>query len=131
MSHPPAGWYPQPDGSQRYWDGTRWTNHSAPGATQPPAQSPYAGIDPYMGTTDPYLSTTGPASTPLAMVPSSGEHVRAWYQKKRFLLPGIALIGIALIGAFGQGSARLAPDISPAPVATEVAKPDPPPAEEA
>lgn len=22
----PAGWYPMPDGRQRYWDGTRWTN---------------------------------------------------------------------------------------------------------
>lgn len=31
-----AGWYPQPDGSQRYWDGTTWTAHSAaPVATAP------------------------------------------------------------------------------------------------
>lgn len=22
----PAGWYPTPDGSQRYWDGEKWTN---------------------------------------------------------------------------------------------------------
>ena len=22
----PAGWYPTPDGKQRYWDGERWTN---------------------------------------------------------------------------------------------------------
>jgi len=21
----PAGWYPQPDGRQRYWDGEQWT----------------------------------------------------------------------------------------------------------
>lgn len=27
-----AGWYPQPDGRQRYWDGQRWTEHFAPGA---------------------------------------------------------------------------------------------------
>src|SRR6476661_10045630 len=27
----PAGWYPQPDGRQRYWDGHRWTDHFAPG----------------------------------------------------------------------------------------------------
>ena len=25
----PAGWYPQPDGRQRYWDGERWTDHFA------------------------------------------------------------------------------------------------------
>ena len=27
----PAGWYPQPDGQQRYWDGELWTEHFAPG----------------------------------------------------------------------------------------------------
>ena len=27
----PAGWYPQPDGQQRYWDGEQWTEHFAPG----------------------------------------------------------------------------------------------------
>ena len=35
----PAGWYPQPDGQQRYWDGEQWTEHFAPGvpAGTPPA----------------------------------------------------------------------------------------------
>ncbi len=28
----PAGWYPAADGSQRYWDGTQWTEHTAPAA---------------------------------------------------------------------------------------------------
>jgi len=28
----PAGWYPQPDGQQRYWDGESWTENFAPGA---------------------------------------------------------------------------------------------------
>jgi hypothetical protein len=27
-----AGWYPQPDGQLRYWDGELWTEHFAPGA---------------------------------------------------------------------------------------------------
>jgi Protein of unknown function (DUF2510)/Domain of unknown function (DUF4234) len=27
----PAGWYLQPDGQQRYWDGEQWTEHIAPG----------------------------------------------------------------------------------------------------
>jgi hypothetical protein len=27
----PAGWYPQPDGQQRYWDGEVWTERYAPG----------------------------------------------------------------------------------------------------
>lgn len=25
----PAGWYPTPDGGQRYWDGSAWTDHVA------------------------------------------------------------------------------------------------------
>jgi len=29
----PAGWYPQPDGQQRYWDGQQWTENFAPGVT--------------------------------------------------------------------------------------------------
>jgi Protein of unknown function (DUF2510) len=28
-----AGWYPQPDGQQRYWDGQQWTENFAPGVT--------------------------------------------------------------------------------------------------
>jgi hypothetical protein len=31
----PAGWYPQPDGQQRYWDGQQWTKDFAPGAATP------------------------------------------------------------------------------------------------
>lgn len=32
----PAGWYPQADGTQRYWDGSQWTEHLAhPGAGTP------------------------------------------------------------------------------------------------
>jgi len=29
----PAGWYPQPDGQQRYWDGQQWTENFAPGVS--------------------------------------------------------------------------------------------------
>jgi len=35
----PAGWYPQPDGRQRYWNGQRWTENFAPGAA-PPVTTP-------------------------------------------------------------------------------------------
>ena len=35
MSYP-AGWYPQRDGRQRYWDGWEWTSAWAPGAQKAP-----------------------------------------------------------------------------------------------
>lgn len=38
----PAGWYPMPDGTQRYWDGLAWTHHVAPGQYAP-APSPFVG----------------------------------------------------------------------------------------
>ena len=41
----PPAWYPDPDpsnpGGQRWWDGTRWTEHSRPAV--PPAGQPQAG----------------------------------------------------------------------------------------
>lgn len=39
----PAGWYPDPerdDGTQRWWDGERWTDHRAPGAAPAPPAAP-------------------------------------------------------------------------------------------
>jgi hypothetical protein len=40
---PPPGWHPDPGGSggQRWWDGTRWTEHvSAPGVAPPVPANP-------------------------------------------------------------------------------------------
>lgn len=34
MSQAPAGWHLQPDGRERYWDGTQWTAHFRPGPAQ-------------------------------------------------------------------------------------------------
>lgn len=38
MSQTPAGWYPEPAGGMRWWDGTQWTEHraAAPGAPGSP-----------------------------------------------------------------------------------------------
>ncbi|MFB7240901.1 scramblase [Streptomyces populi] len=40
-SNTPAGWYPDPNGkpqTQRYWDGSQWTDQEAPAAQQVPHQ---------------------------------------------------------------------------------------------
>lgn len=47
MSYPtPAGWYPDPQGVVRWWDGGRWTEHIAPQAAvgYPAAQYPPAVV---------------------------------------------------------------------------------------
>jgi hypothetical protein len=36
----PAGWYPQADGQQRYWDGAAWTDNYAPAAATAAAVAP-------------------------------------------------------------------------------------------
>ena len=43
----PAGWYPQPNGRQRYWDGAQWTEH-------------------FHGEATPEVPSAGEASTPSA-----------------------------------------------------------------
>lgn len=45
MSTTPPGWYPRPDmpGTQGYWDGARWTQHTAPVPAPAPTGS-HAGL---------------------------------------------------------------------------------------
>jgi hypothetical protein len=40
----PTGWYPQPIGQLRYWDGQSWTQHVAPAGVQ--ADTERAGFCP-------------------------------------------------------------------------------------
>lgn len=71
MSATPAGWYPQDDGRQRYWDGDQWTDHFAPGTATAPADA-----------------------TPQAV--NSDVATRPWFKKKRFLIPG-GVIALAFV----------------------------------
>lgn len=38
----PQGWYPQPDGSQRFWDGIAWTAHTQSLPPKPANEPTYA-----------------------------------------------------------------------------------------
>lgn len=62
----PAGWYPDPEvpGQRRYWDGTRWTDHTAPGtdATRPLRSGPPPGGPPHTPQ-DSWQTTEAPPST--------------------------------------------------------------------
>lgn len=44
MSQAPAGWYPQPDGTQRYWDGTAWTEHISGTPQAAPSETPAPAV---------------------------------------------------------------------------------------
>ena len=77
----PAGWYPDPSGSgqQRYWDGTQWTEHYAPGAgyaqpvpgyAQPKAARPPVGPAPNVWWAVPSLAV-------LVLIGSAGKWVAA------------------------------------------------------
>ena len=64
----PPGWYPDPTapGTERYWDGTAWTDHSRPVAVAPPAPAP-APPAPYStpsGTPAPVGGVAGAAKKP-------------------------------------------------------------------
>ena len=78
MAKTPAGWYPQEDGRQRYWDGEIWTEHFAPGA-----------------------ATAGGAA--FAGAAAATTTARPWFKKKRFIIPA-GLAGLAIMGsALGGG----------------------------
>lgn len=58
---PAANWYPDPGDPHRlrYWDGTRWTDHTAPRAG-PPAAPPTANSAPATAPSPPTQPTTAP-----------------------------------------------------------------------
>ena len=43
---PPPGWYPDPEmvGTQRYWDGSQWTEHRAPMGKPAGRRAPQKGL---------------------------------------------------------------------------------------
>ena len=54
MSGPEAGWYTDPEESAnlRYWDGSAWTEHTAPGSEPPPAAAAPVSINVYDSAVD-------------------------------------------------------------------------------
>lgn len=93
MANTPAGWYPQDDGRQRYWDGETWTEHFAPGAQQGNAMAGGATLA---------AGGSGAVGTQSA--------ARPWFKKKRFIIPA-GLAGLAILGSSldGGGDAPNAP----------------------
>ena len=76
-TNPPAGWYNDGQGAQRYWDGTQWTEHTAPLAPTAPAASqaetvPYGVAAPAdQSATVPYGAVPAAAVTAPGAAPGS------------------------------------------------------------
>jgi uncharacterized RDD family membrane protein YckC len=89
------GWHPDPvppqpgqPGQLRYWDGTRWTEHTAP--AQAPAASPGYAAPAY-----PAAYATGPATTP------DGVPLAGWWQRVLAYILDALIVGViaAIIAA--------------------------------
>ena len=83
----PAGWYPQGDGRQRYWDGSQWTEHFAPGAAAETAEAVVA-------------QPAGSGPSPVAVDQPAG---RPWCKKTRFLIPG-GVVALVLVGSMASAA---------------------------
>lgn len=103
MSDPriaPPGWYDDGRGERRYWDGTQWTEHTAPlaapadqTATVPYGTAPLGGAD--GAGTDASADTTPYASAP-AGVTTAGTPGRPPEPDKVNVLGVVALVGAAV-----------------------------------
>ena len=86
MSTTPPGWYPQADGSQRYWSGSAWTEHTAPAPAVSgeivPVRAPMAAPPPSMP-----FGRPGGANPPVAVAAKS---------------PGLALLASFFLPGLGQ-----------------------------
>jgi len=94
----PAGWYPQPDGQQRYWDGQQWTENFAPGVSP--------------GTPEGISSETAP-----------GAARKNWFLRHKVLtaIGAVLLLGIfSSLGSLGNKSEPVA-DVATKTVATSQA----------
>jgi TM2 domain-containing membrane protein YozV len=95
----PAGWYPQQDGSERWWDGQAWSAHSRP--MPPPPTAPMSnthvagmygadhhGVSPYAGwAPHPSGLAVAPKNAALSLIAS-------------FFIPGL---GTMVNGEVGKG----------------------------
>jgi hypothetical protein len=129
----PAGWYPQDDGQQRYWDGAQWTEHFAPRAAADSAAGSTLAGAPAVGDTAAYSYTT-PVAADGALggnsypATNAVQAERPWFKKKRFLIPGgaVALVLVAsMASAAGGGGSTPEPTTAAAGLLSASSTPTP------
>jgi hypothetical protein len=128
----PAGWYPQPDGTQRYWDGQQWTDHNAPMTAQPAEVSQPVAVAQPAEVSQPVAVAQPAAPSGAAPVPGlvSDAPARPWWKMKRFIIPAVAvagIIGISVAANAGGGGTPVAqPSTTPSqtPAVEQSSTPD-------
>ncbi|GAA5144177.1 hypothetical protein GCM10023340_11400 [Nocardioides marinquilinus] len=103
MSQTPAGWYDDGQGTQRWWDGTRWTEHTQPGPAGDGGADPHTeptrvggpgapGGQPSSGSDDRPSGDQQPPSADVTMVAPRGGHQtppgQPGYQQPGYQQPG-------------------------------------------
>lgn len=134
----PAGWYPQQDGTQRYWDGAQWTDYERP-ATPPPSGMQTAFRDESRATAEPLFNRDDPRwdqpefgeeGPPAA--PSLGEQSvlperQPFYKQKWMIIPAILIIGLCAALVFVRpGATDQAVSPEPTQSASDTAAPTEP-----
>ncbi len=119
---PPAGWYPNPDGtsSQRWWDGSAWTQQTqAPGMSWGPPGAwgtPYAA-QPGYGAPTPVAPPVGPGDAPYRPAQATGSKVGPSVGLSISILgvgvvmciASLAIIGVHFADAIGQSDTFVTP----------------------
>jgi hypothetical protein len=101
---PPAGWYPDSSGANRWWDGEKWTDHTQP---PPPQDAPPAGsAEP--ASVSPTVSQTRAQAPTKTRADAKAEKAyakasRPWYKKKRWI--GLIALLVIIVIAVATSSA--------------------------
>lgn len=126
VTNPPPGWYDDyadPDG-RRWWDGSRWTDHTQP---PPPRALP---PPPPTAVAIPAQRDTGdltPGQRPAYTTPAEPAADRSWWRRKRVLIPSglglLIIVGMTVAGDPDPSAVDTSGDrSSPETTATEVAQ---------
>ena len=118
MSLPAAGWYPQPDGSHRYWDGQGWTTHVVSAAEVAARRPPRVAA----ASTGSGQSAAQPGVVP-PVTPRKPLHQRVWFWAI-ILVVTLPLVGSMLVKGSSASSAPAAlTSVSPKATGAATKKP--------
>ncbi|MGR0319435.1 NINE protein [Agromyces sp. ZXT2-3] len=101
QSGTPAGWYPDGNGGQRYWDGSAWTEHTAPAADAAPDAGAAASVAPAAAAT---ATLADPAVAPAPTDAPPKSFIVTWLLA---LLVGVFGVDRFYLGKVGTGLAKL------------------------